>query len=157
MAKPLTPEQIEAITQATKNIDRLTRLQVYTLATTGMLTVEEGAFKLTGKALRAQARAERKAKLKQNIPLVREAALKILTNDEARCNHRAIWNELGRDNFERDEILEALRALRDEGIVQTDNASSSNNFQIFWKRGPGAPVVAVEEVEVAVVEEVVAE
>ena len=134
MAKSLTPNQIAAIDQATKNIDRLTRLQVFTLAVSGMLSVEDENFVLTGKALRAQRRAARKAKLAANIPMIKEATLTLLANDEARCNHRAIWNAVGKESFERDEVLDALRCLRDEGIIQTDNSSSSNNFQIFWMR-----------------------
>ena len=57
-----------------------------------------------------------------------EAALEILDTAERMCNHREIWNRVGRDKFERDEVLDALRALREEGILETVKLSG-NNFQ----------------------------
>ena len=61
MAKPLTSSQIEALIQATKNADRLTRLQVFTLATSGLVDVEDGAFIITSKgnmAIKRQVRSQ---------------------------------------------------------------------------------------------------
>ena len=37
MAKPLTTEQLDALIQAGKSMKKITRLQVFTLATTGLL------------------------------------------------------------------------------------------------------------------------
>lgn len=140
MAKPLTSEQLEAIAQANQDIDKLTRLQIFTLATSGLIDVEDGEFVLTGKALRAVKRTERQDSLNESVPVVSEAALQVLTSAEALCTHRQIWEVAGRDRFERDQVLDALRVLRDEGILETVKLSG-NNFQMFWRRGPLAPAV----------------
>ena len=147
MAKPLSTDQIAALTQAAKNTTRLTRLQVFILASAGLIEisgVRDSDFSLTGKGQRALKRHARQAALDASVPVVREAALEILDTADRLCNHRAIWNRVGRDKFERDEVLNALRALRDEGVLETVKLSG-NNFQIMWRRGPGAPAVAAPE------------
>ena len=150
MAKPLSPEEMDSLIQATKNVDRLTRLQVFTLATAGLIDVVDGSFVITKKANNKLRRHRRQEKLSATMPIVMEAALEILDTNEAMCNHRAIWNRVGRDKFERDDVLDALRALREEGILDTVKLSG-NNFQVFWRRGAAAPVVAApaEVVEAA--------
>ena len=80
----------------------------------------------------------------------------LAVTNEAMCNHRAIWDRVGRDKFERDDVLDALRALREEGVLETIKMSG-NNFQVFWRRGAAAPAVAapaavVEAAEAEVVE-----
>ena len=156
MAKPLSSEEINSLIQATKNADRLTRLQVFTLATSGLIDVVDGAFVVTYKGQRALKRQSRQAQLEATVPVVMEAALEILDTNEAMCNHRAIWDRVGRDKFERDDVLDALRALREEGVLETIKMSG-NNFQVFWRRGAAAPAVAapaavVEAAEAEVVE-----
>jgi len=151
MAKPLSSEEIDSLIQATKNADRLTRLQVFTLATSGLIDVVDGAFVVTGKGQRALKRQSRKAKLAATVPVVMEAALEILDTGERMCNHREIWNRVGRDKFERDEVLDALRALREEGVLETIKLSG-NNFQVFWRRGAAAPAVAAPVEVVAAAE-----
>jgi len=146
MAKPLTTEQLDALIQAGKSMKKITRLQVFTLATTGLLDVQDGEFVLTGKAERAVKRHTRQISLQKNIPVIAEAALQVLDTDDRMCNHREIWNRAGRDNFTRDEVLDSLRALRDEGVLRSVKLSG-NNFQIVWKRGPAAPAVETPEFE----------
>ena len=146
MAKPLTTEQLDALIQAGKSMKKITRLQVFTLPTTGLLNVLDGEFVLTGKAERAVKRHTRQISLQKNIPVIAEAALQVLDTDDRMCNHREIWNRVGRDNFTRDEVLDSLRALRDEGVLRSVKLSG-NNFQIVWKRGPAAPAVAAPEFE----------
>ena len=146
MAKPLTTEQLDALIQAGKSMKKITRLQVFTLATTGLLDVKDSEFVLTGKAERAVKRHTRQISLQKNIPVIAEAALQVLDTDDRMCNHREIWNRAGRDNFTRDEVLDSLRALRDEGVLRSVKLSG-NNFQIVWKRGPAAPAVAAPEFE----------
>jgi len=151
MAKSLTSAQIEALTQATKSVDRLTRLQVFTLATSGLVDVEDGAFIITSKGDRAIKRQVRGQALSVNVPVVMAAALEILDTNEAMCNHRQVWNAVGREKFERDDVLDSLRALREEGILDTVKLSG-NNFQVFWRRGAAAALcgpVAPEAVAVA--------
>lgn len=143
MAKPLTPAQISALTQASKSMNKLTRLQVFALATAGLIEVSgvrDSDFSLTGKAARAVKRHAKVEALEANVPVVAEAALQILSTNEAMCNHRQIWEAIGRDKFERDEVLDALRALREEGVLETVKLSG-NNFQVFWRRGAAAPAV----------------
>jgi hypothetical protein len=156
MAKSLSSEEINSLIQATKNADRLTRLQVFALATSGLIDVVDGAFIVTGKGQRALKRQSRQAQQAAVVPVVMEAALEILDTNEAMCNHRAIWDRVGRDKFERDDVLDALRALREEGVLETIKMSG-NNFQVFWRRGAAAPAVAapaavVEAAEAEVVE-----
>ena len=146
MAKPLTTEQLDALIQAGKSMKKITRLQVFTLATTGLLDVQDGEFVLTGKAERAVKRHTRQISLQKNVPVIAEAALQVLDTDDRMCNHREIWNRVGRDNFTRDEVLDSLRALRDEGVLRSVKLSG-NNFQIVWKRGPAAPALAAPEFE----------
>ena len=146
MAKPLTTEQLDALIQAGKSMKKITRLQVFTLATTGLLDVKDGEFVLTGKAERAVKRHTRQISLQKNVPVIAEAALGVLDTDDRMCNHREIWNRAGRDNFTRDEVLDSLRVLRDEGVLRSVKLSG-NNFQIVWKRGPAAPAVASPEFE----------
>jgi len=156
MAKPLSSEEIDSLIQATKNADRLTRLQVFTLATSGLIDVVDGAFVVTGKGQRALKRQSRKSKLAATVPVVMEAALEILDTAERMCNHREIWNRVGRDKFERDEVLDALRALREEGILETVKLSG-NNFQVFWRRGAAAPAIAAPVAVVEAAEDEVAD
>ena len=147
MAKSLSAGQVAALLQATKNADRLTRLQVFSLATSGLIDVEDDAFVLTGKGQRAMKRQARNISIEKNVPIVAEIALKILDTNEAMCNHRQIWEAAGRDKFERDEVLDAMRHLREEGILETVKLSG-NNFQVFWRRGAAAPAAVAPAVEV---------
>jgi len=148
MAKSLSSAQIAALTQAAKNMNKLTRLQVFALAQSGLIDVQEKEFVLTGKAQRAVKRHSRQVALDANIPVIAEAALAVLDTNDRMCNHREIWNRAGRDKFERDEVLDALRALREEGILETVKLSG-NNFQVFWRRGAAAPAVVVPVEEAA--------
>jgi hypothetical protein len=75
---------------------------------------------------------------------VAAAALQILDTDVAMCTHRQIWTAVGRDKFEREDVLDAMRALREEGVLESVKLSG-NNFQIVWKRGAAAPALAVPE------------
>lgn len=144
MAKPLSSEGFDALIQATKNVDRLTRLQVFTLATSGLIDVVDGAFVVTKKGNNKLRRHNRKAQVQAAVPVVAEAALGILNTDDAVCNHRAIWEAVGRDKFERQVVLDALRVLRDEAVLETFSlGGSSNRFQTRWRRGAAAPPVVV--------------
>jgi len=61
--------------------------------------------------------------------------------------HRAVWESVGREAFERDEVLKALRFWQEELEVQQIR-KGPNNFQVFWCRGDEK----VEEVVEAPVE-----
>ena len=61
MAKSLTPDTLSAINSATKNIDRLTKREVFILGTQGLLSMTDTGFELTSKATRAVKRAQKDA------------------------------------------------------------------------------------------------
>jgi len=136
MAKSLSAAQVTALLQATKNSSKLTRLQVFTLATTGLIDVKDDNFVVTSKGQRAMKRQTRRINIEKNVPVVAEAALQILDTNEAMCNHRQIWEAVGRDKFERDEVLDAMRHLREEGILETVKLSGNT----FRCSGAGVPL-----------------
>jgi len=154
MAKPLTNEQKRALAQAEQSASRLTKLQVFALAQAGLIDVEGKSFVVSDKGARAVKRDARKARIAVVKGAVEEAALNILDTEGALTKHRAIWESVGRSEHTRDEVLDAMRELRDDGILSCVKLSG-NNFQIFWTRGPEAPAVAppeefeVNELEVA--------
>ncbi len=113
----------------------------------GVITWKDAA-KLKRKAVRIQAKAAKAARHETTVDLVR-AAFTELTAEGNPTQHRAVWNKIGRDDFERDEVLNALKALRDSGEARTYKLSN-NNFQIFWAQ-PVPPVVEAEEGEVAAI------
>ncbi len=144
MAKPLTDSQKRALTQAEKNTTRLTRMQVFELATAGFIEVcgvRDSDFAVSKKGARALARENKRARVAQVKDVVRDAALAILDTEGALTKHRAIWVAVGRQEHSRDEVLDAMRELRDDGVLESVKLSG-NNFQIFWRRGPEAPAVA---------------
>ena len=65
-----------------------------------------------------------------------------LTKEGNPTKHRAIWEKVGREAHSRDEVLDALRSLRDNGEARTYKLSN-NNFQIFWAQ----PLPTVEEAD----------
>ena len=83
MAKSLSAAQVTALLQATKNSSKLTRLQVFTLATTGLIDVKDDNFVVTSKGQRAMKRQTRRINIEKNVPVVAEAALQILDTNEA--------------------------------------------------------------------------
>jgi len=144
MAKPLTDTQKRALSQAEKNASRLTKLQVFALASVGLIEVSgvrESDFAVTKKGARALIRENKRVRVAEVKGVVREAALAILDSTEAMTKHRAIWEAVGRQEHTRDEVLDAMRELRDEGVLASIKLTG-NNFQIFWSRGEEAPAVA---------------
>ena len=143
MAKPLTETQKRALAQAQKNASRLTKLQVFALASVGLIEVSgvrESDFVVTKKGARALTRENKRARVAQVKEAVREAALALLETEGAMTKHRSVWEAVGRQEHTRDEVLEAMRELKDEGVLSQVKLSN-NNFQIFWTRGEGAPAV----------------
>ena len=102
---------------------------------------EADAEKLQRKAVRIQKKAAKEARAAATLTLVREAFTELTTEGNP-TQHRAVWNKVGRQDFERDEVLQALRTLRDLGEARTYKLSN-NNFQVFWAQ----PLPEVEEAE----------
>ena len=67
-------------------------------------------------------------------------AVGTILKDQESVQHRAVWNLVGREAASRDEVLNGLRALREEGALQSFK-KSGNNFQVFWR----TPQVETEE------------
>ncbi len=110
------------------------------LIAAGVLT-QADVDKLQRKAVRIQKKAAKTARAEVTLGLVRDAFNELTAEGNA-TQHRAVWNKVGRADFERDEVLDALKALRDSGEARTYKLSN-NNFQVFWAQ----PVPAVEEDE----------
>jgi hypothetical protein len=135
MAKALTPSTLSAINSAVKNISRLSKVDVYTLATQGLVTInEEGKFELTTKARRAVARAQKAVIAEEIRPVVWEAIGTISQDSEKMFRLDDVLKATGLDKGEnRQNILEALRHFRAGGMLESVKLSD-NNFQIFWMR-----------------------
>ena len=120
---------------------------IQSLIDAGVLS-EAAAEKLQRKAVRIQKKAAKEARAEATLTLVR-AAFEELTAEGNPTQHRAVWNKVGRQDFERDEVLQALRTMRDLGEARTYKLSN-NNFQVFWAQ-PLPPVEEAEEgTEVAI-------
>lgn len=137
MAKPLSALTLSAISSASKNIGRITRAEVFTLATQGLISMtEEGEFELTSKATRAVKRARKAEAAAEIRPKVWEAVTQVSQDAEKMFRLDDVLKASGLDKGEhRQNILEALRHFRDGGMMESIKLSD-NNFQIFWKRTP---------------------
>ena len=135
MAKSLTPSTLSAINSASKNISRLSKVDVFTLATQGLITLnDDGKFELTSKAGRAVARAQKSAAAEEIRPVVWEAIGTISQDSEKMFRLDDVLKATGLDKGEnRQNILEALRHFRAGGMLESVKLSD-NNFQIFWMR-----------------------
>ena len=107
------------------------------LIAAGILT-QSDVDKLQRKAVRIQKKNAKAARAEVTLGLVR-VAFNELTAEGNPTQHRAVWNKVGRADFERDEVLDALKSLRDAGEARTYKLSN-NNFQVFWAQ----PVPEVE-------------
>ena len=92
---------------------------IQSLIDAGVLS-EAAAEKLQRKAVRIQKKAAKEARAEATLTLVR-AAFEELTAEGSPTQHRAVWNKVGRQDFERDEVLQAGRGnLTDEAKRGTD-------------------------------------
>lgn len=105
------------------------------LSVRGFIELDDnGDLALTDKAFRALRRFERDNEIAVATEAVRDAINEILVEPGSVTQHRAVWNAVGGpDKFERDTVLQALNALKAEGVLN-NHRTSGNNFQIFWKR-----------------------
>ena len=103
---------------------------VQDLITEGIITqaqIEE----LIKKSKRKAQRAAKKARAEIVKTTVSEKLTDLLSQPGATVKHRKVWESVGRVDYTRDEILNSLRSLRDEGVLQNIR-TSGNNFQVFW-------------------------
>ena len=105
-------------------------LTVSQLISQGILTQEQ-LTQLINKKRRADERSAKQARKEETKSLVKEALSEILVEPGATVKHRTVWNYIGRTDYSRDEVLNALQSLRDDGVLQNIR-TSGNNFQVFW-------------------------
>ena len=86
---------------------------------------------LINKNQRKAARDAKKIRLEETKLKVTESLETLLKEPGSTVKHRTVWLSVGKEDFTRDEVLNALRALRDEGVLQNIK-TSNNNFQVFW-------------------------
>ncbi len=112
------------------------------LVESGIISAKDW-LRLSKKSKRLQEKAEKEARQSEVNDKVKEVLDGI--EEGTLFKHRQVWEAVGREAFERDEVLKSLRFWRDELEIQQVR-KSGNNFQIFWCRGEEK----VEEVEEAV-------
>jgi len=96
----------------------------------GLLTFDQ-VKDLIVKNQRKQKRYLKKARMVLTKAKVSETLETLLKKPGSTVKHRTVWLNVGRHDFTRDEVLNALRELRTEGILQNIK-TSNNNFQVFW-------------------------
>ena len=142
MAKQLDTKTIELLTalfNGTKSASRLTPFQAVSLAEQGLVSVSSGNLKTTSKARRAMARHENS--LTQNR--VNQALSYFLgthmrpgvgysVKPQGKSNATSILPHVSELGIDRDQVLSALKALRDIGIVETNASDVKNNCSIRW-------------------------
>ena len=133
MARTLTPDETKALSTS---VSRLTKRDVFILTSLGFLAMDDdGDIIRSAKGERALKRESKKIRAAQVRGPVEAMVREMLAEADAHIQHRAVWVAVGRDEFERDEVLTAMRDMRNEGLLETVN-TSGNNFQIFWKATP---------------------
>jgi len=121
-----------------------------TLESAGIISLKEWS-KLRKKARRLQEKADKETRQSEVNVKVKEALDGI--EEGTLFKHRQVWETVGREAFERDEVLQSLRFWKNELEIQQVR-KGPNNFQIFWCRGDEiieeAPAPVEEVVEAPV-------
>ena len=112
------------------------------LMESGIISVKDW-LRLSKKSKRLQEKAEKEARQSEVNDKVKEVLDGI--EEGTLFKHRQVWEAVGREAFERDEVLKSLRFWKESLEIQQVR-KGDNNFQIFWCRGEEK----VEEVEEAV-------
>ena len=76
-------------------------------------------------------REEKRIRAVEVKDIVHEKLTELLVEPGATVKHRSVWLRVGRSDFTRDEVLCALRSLREDKVLQNIR-TSGNNFQVFW-------------------------
>jgi predicted ATP-dependent serine protease len=114
-------------------VSELTPIQIFELSTQGLLEVNEGALQFSKKASRGENRSARKAAIETIRPQVTEAVATVAGGTDRNFRLDDVLKATGLDKAtHRDNILQCLRDMREEGILESVK-TSDNNFQIFWK------------------------
>ena len=142
MAKQLSPTLHASLADlnsgaiTTLNLSPVVAVQ---LAALNILEVQDDKLVLNEKvARRRQARFTKRTNQFNCNVAVLEAVNTTLTEPGQATQHRAVWNAVGREEFNREQVLTSLQSLRDRGVLRSFKASG-NNFQVFWARNEEPP------------------
>jgi len=128
----------EALEQALKEPDHLTRIQVYHLTQAGLLSLnKEGVFVATPKATRKAKRGKSAALVAEWTPKVVIAVKELIKNESTTIRVDDVWKFLGSPDKAqfRSPILKSLQLMRDEGLL-TQHKRGASNFGIYYTSGP---------------------
>ena len=143
MAKSLTSTQFEtlnSISLGNKSLDSLTTVEAIQLAQDGFLTVSSsGAVQLSQKAERAVIRQLKRAKqvrVTQALAYFLGSHMKpgvgYSVKPQGKSLDTAILPHVAKLGLNRDEVLDSLKALRAEGVLETNAGHVKNNCSIRW-------------------------
>jgi hypothetical protein len=129
-----------ALSSGTKAPSRLTAAQAVALAQAGHVSLADGRVVVTKKGERAVARAAKKIRQERvNFAVAAfladfmEPGVGYSVKPQGKSPLRSVlpWLQ-SRTDITRDECLNALRALRDAGRLETNTGEVKNNCQIRW-------------------------
>ena len=143
MAKSLSTTQFEtlnSINLGDKSLDSLTTVEAIQLAQDGFLTVSSsGAVQLSQKAERAVVRELKRAKqsrVTQALAYFLGSHMKpgigYSVKPQGKSLDTSILPHVAKIGLDRDEVLDSLKALRAEGVLETNAGHVKNNCSIRW-------------------------
>ena len=130
------------------NISGILNKTVQDLITAGIITQTQ-IEDLIKKSQRKAIHFAKKARAEVVTTAVSEKLAELLSQPGATVKNRKVWEGVGREEYTRDEVLNSLRSLRDEGVLQNIR-TSGNNFQVFWayvKQPEAAAFGTIDEVD----------
>ena len=93
---------------------------------------DKGELQHTKKAKKAYAKRVETARISRLATAIHKKMIEeLLTEPGQLIKHRSVWVSMGREDYTRNQVLLALRLLRDQGHVKNIK-KSNNNFQVFW-------------------------
>ena len=130
MAKPLSSSILAALNTS---LEKLTPVQIFELSVGGFLELKDGNLSFSKKAERGEKRTVKKDAIDAISGTVREAVSTVAGGTDKLFRLDDVLKASGLDKTtHRDGILQCLRNLRDEGVLESVKLSD-NNFQIFWR------------------------
>ena len=143
MAKSLSTTQFEtlnSISLGEKSLDSLTTVEAIQLAQDGFLTVSSsGAVQLSQKAERAvirQLKRDKQGRVTQALAYFLGSHMKpgigYSVKPQGKSLDTAILPHVAKLGLDRDEVLDSLKALRTEGVLETNAGHVKNNCSIRW-------------------------
>ena len=143
MANPLSTKQFEtlnSISLGDKSLDSLTTIEAIKLAQDGFLTVSSnGTPQLSQKAERAVVRELKKAK-QSRVTLAlayflgshMKPGVGYSVKPQGKSLDTSILPHVAKLGLDRDEVLDSLKSLRNEGVLETNAGHVKNNCSIRW-------------------------